>query len=142
MSREPKCPGPTIPERSRIMRAVGRRDTESERVLQSQLEKLGLQFDKHVSSLPGSPDLVFTDKCLAVFVHGCFWHRHEGCKLATTPKSNTEYWQAKFIANRQRDARKIRQLRKLGWKVLVVWQCQIKAHPAKVAWRIMRRLRR
>jgi DNA mismatch endonuclease (patch repair protein) len=124
------------------MRAVGRRDTESERVLQSELKKLGLQFDKHVSSLPGTPDLVFKEKCLAVFVHGCFWHRHKGCKLATTPKSNTEYWEAKFIANRQRDGRKIRQLRTLGWKVLVVWQCQIEADPAEVAWRIMMRLRR
>ena len=136
MSREPKRPVPTSPERSRIMRAVGRRDTEPERRLHAALQALGLQFSKHATDLPGTPDIVFREAQVAVFVHGCFWHRHKGCRFATMPRSNTEYWRAKFRANVERDKRKVSELESLGWRVIVVWQCQIKDDVWKVAARI------
>ncbi|HXF51321.1 MAG TPA: very short patch repair endonuclease [Dehalococcoidia bacterium] len=122
---EPPKPKPSSPERSRIMRSVPRRDTTPERALRSALHAAGLRFRLHRGSLPGSPDIVFPAAKLVVFVHGCFWHRHEGCRRATFPKTNQDYWTQKFAANRERDARKVQQLTELGWRVMVVWQCQI-----------------
>ncbi len=136
MRREPKRPVSTSPERSRIMRAVGRHDTRPERMLQSSLRSLRLRFLKNSQDLPGSPDIVFPVSRVAVFVHGCFWHRHRGCSLATTPGSNVAYWRAKFAANVERDRRKLSALKRLGWKVIVVWQCEIEADVDKAAQRI------
>lgn len=136
MAREPRRPPATTPERSRIMRAVGRCDTGPELMLQHSLRALGLRFSKNVRDLPGSPDVVFRSARVAVFVHGCFWHRHDGCHLATMPRSNVEYWRLKFAANLQRDSRKLSELRKLGWRTIVVWQCQIEADVSAVARRI------
>lgn len=136
MVREPKRPPATTPERSRIMRAVGRRDTGPERSVQRSLRALGLRFSKNARDLPGSPDIVFRRARVAVFVHGCFWHRHEGCRLATMPRSNVDYWRAKFAANVQRDRRKLSALKILGWKTIVVWQCQVEADASAVARRI------
>lgn len=136
MAREPRRPPATTPERSRIMRAVGRCDTGPERLVQRSLRALGLRFSKNACDLPGSPDIVFRRARLAVFVHGCFWHRHEGCHLATMPRSSVEYWRPKFAANLQRDRRKLSQLRTLGWRTIVVWQCQIEADVSAVARRI------
>jgi DNA mismatch endonuclease (patch repair protein) len=76
-------------------------------------------------SLPGKPDLAFKNRKIAVFVHGCFWHGHPGCAKARIPKTRTEYWRAKIIANKSRDRRVETKLRKLGWRVFVVWQCRI-----------------
>ena len=136
MPREPKPPVSTSPERSRIMRAVRRCDTGPERMLQSGLRRLRLRFSKNSRDLPGSPDIVFRASRVAVFVHGCFWHRHKHCPLATTPRSNIGYWRAKFAANLERDRRKLSELERLGWKVVVVWQCEIEADAGKAAQRV------
>lgn len=125
MPSEPKKPVPTTPERSRIMRAVRRMGTGPERDLERALVSAGLHFAKNDRSLPGSPDFVFPQARVAVFVHGCFWHRHRNCKLATMPRSNLDYWRAKFAANKRRDRAKTAALRRLGWRVLAVWQCEI-----------------
>jgi DNA mismatch endonuclease (patch repair protein) len=104
------------------------------------LRVLDLRFRKNFRGLPGSPDLVFPQSRMAVFVHGSFWHRHEGCPLATTPRSNIAYWRAKFAANQERDRRKLSELKKLGWKVAVVWQCEIEADIGRATQRIVSRL--
>lgn len=110
--------------RSRMMSGIRGRDTKPEKLVRSFLHRTGLRFRLH-ASLPGKPDLVFPKHRAVVFVHGCFWHRHAGCRYATTPSSNAEFWQAKFDANVARDSRVARQLRKEGWRVFVVWSCRI-----------------
>lgn len=110
--------------RSRIMSGIRGKDTRPELQVRSFLHRAGLRFCLH-PKLPGKPDLVFPRFRTALFVHGCFWHRHEGCRLATTPSSNTLFWQKKFTENVNRDARKERQLEGLGWRVLVVWACEL-----------------
>ncbi len=87
--------------------------------------ELGLSFRRNVRNLPGSPDPANQSKGWAIFVNGCFWHRHTGCKRATIPKRNHDFWTDKFIANRRRDAQKIRQLRGAGFRVVLVWECEI-----------------
>jgi DNA mismatch endonuclease (patch repair protein) len=124
------------------MRAVRQYETGPERVLHHALRTAGLRFSKNYRNLPGSPDIVFRRDKLAFFVHGCFWHRHEGCPRSTTPRSNRQYWLAKFAANVERDKRKIAELRKLGWKVIVLWQCEIESDAAAAARRVIRTLAR
>lgn len=119
--------------RSDIMRAVKRAHTAPEIVVRQALHALGLRFRLHRRDLPGSPDIVLPKFRTVVFVHGCFWHRHPICRYATTPKSRQEYWLPKFEANLERDARKEAQLRELGWRVLVVWECETKSLEALVA---------
>ena len=113
--------------RSDIMRAVKRAHTGPEIVVRQVLHALGLRFRLHCRDLPGSPDIVLPRFRTAVFVHGCFWHRHPGCRYASTPKSRQEYWLSKFEANVQRDAKKEAQLCELGWRVLVIWECETKS---------------
>lgn len=113
--------------RSDIMRAVKRAHTAPEIVVRQVLHALGLRFRLHRRDLPGSPDIVLPKFQTVVFVHGCFWHRHPDCRYATTPKSRQEYWLPKFEANVERDARKEAQLRELGWRVLVMWECETKS---------------
>jgi DNA mismatch endonuclease (patch repair protein) len=84
----------------------------------------GLRFRLHRSDLPGKPDLVFPRLKLAVLVHGCFWHRHEGCPNCTTPRTRPDFWAAKFAANTSRDARVKKQLEALGWHVEIIWECE------------------
>ncbi|MDH4565315.1 DNA mismatch endonuclease Vsr [Pseudomonas sp. BN414] len=110
--------------RSDIMRAVKRAHTAPEISVRQTLHALGLRFRLHRRDLPGSPDIVLPRFRTAIFVHGCFWHRHTDCRYATTPKTRQEYWLPKFMANVERDARKEAQLRGLGWRVLVVWECE------------------
>jgi len=85
----------------------------------------GFRFRLHVKDLPGKPDIVLPKWRTVIFVHGCFWHRHEGCRDSTTPKTRTDWWQEKFARNMENDARKCEELEKLGWRVLVVWECEI-----------------
>lgn len=113
--------------RSDIMRAVKRAHTRPEIVVRQALHALGLRFRLHRRNLPGSPDIVLPKFKTVVFVHGCFWHRHSDCRYATIPKSRQEYWLPKFDANVERDARKEAQLRELGWRVLVMWECETKS---------------
>lgn len=110
--------------RSRNMAAIKGRDTKPEMVLRRALHARGLRFRLHRKDLPGRPDLVFPARRAVVFVHGCFWHRHGGCRYATTPATRVEFWLEKFAANVARDQRACRQLLALGWRVGVVWECQ------------------
>ena len=114
----------TTPERSRIMRAVGRRDTRPELRVRRALHSMGYRFRLHRKDLPGTPDIVLPKYRTCIFVHGCFWHRHEGCKKATTPKSNESFWQEKFARNVLRDEENRRALEALGWNVVIVWECE------------------
>lgn len=110
--------------RSDIMRAVKRAHTKPEITVRQMLHALGLRFRIQRRDLPGSPDIILPRFQTVIFVHGCFWHRHPGCRYATTPKTRQEYWLPKFMANVERDARKESQLRELGWKVLIIWECE------------------
>jgi DNA mismatch endonuclease, patch repair protein len=109
-------------QRSERMSRIRGKDSQPELALRRVLHRLGLRYRLHVSNLPGKPDLVFPRYKAVVFVHGCFWHRHGGCKIATTPKSNTSFWLDKFEKNVARDARNTMQLRDMGWRVFVAWE--------------------
>jgi DNA mismatch endonuclease (patch repair protein) len=119
-------------ERSERMSRIRGKDTRPELALRKVLHRLGLRYRLHGAGLPGKPDLVFPRYKVVVFVHGCFWHRHQGCSIATTPKSNTPFWMEKFEKNVARDARVTTQLREQGWRVLVAWECELPT-PAKAA---------
>lgn len=112
------------PVRSRIMRSVRQKKTKPEMLVRSALHAMGYRCRANLGTLPGSPDIAFTARRKAIFVHGCFWHRHKGCRLASTPKSRPDFWDAKFKANVERDARKVRELERIGWEVTTVWQCE------------------
>lgn len=115
----------TPAERSTRMSRIKSRDTVPEIALRKALHALGLRFRLDNRKLPGKPDIILPRYRAAVFVHGCFWHRHQGCKVATTPKSNTEFWIQKFDRNVSRDARVTGELEALGWRVFVVWECEL-----------------
>lgn len=117
---------PTTPQRSRMMSSIRGKNTWPERMLRSILFAKGFRYRLHVRNLPGSPDLVFPKHRAVIFVHGCFWHRHEGCRYTTTPKANSEFWKQKFQGNVNRDARHAAMLHDLGWRVAVVWECSLK----------------
>lgn len=112
-------------ERSARMSHIKGKDTKPELSLRKVLHGLGFRYRLHVADLPGKPDLVFPKYKTVVFVHGCFWHSHIGCKIATTPKSNTEFWIEKFEKNKERDARAKKALEDAGWTALVVWECEL-----------------
>ncbi len=112
--------------RSELMAGIRSRNTTPELVVRRIAHRMGLRFRLHRTDLPGSPDLVFPKHQLAVFVHGCFWHRHEGCRYASTPKSRAAFWMEKFAANVARDVRQEAALRACGWRVLIIWQCETK----------------
>ncbi|HVA50079.1 MAG TPA: DNA mismatch endonuclease Vsr [Pirellulales bacterium] len=112
-------------QRSALMGRVRGKDTKPELALRRLLHRMGYRFRLHRRDLPGSPDLVLPRFKLAIFVHGCFWHRHPRCRLATTPATNSAFWLEKFRTNRKRDRRNQRQLAAAGWRVLVVWQCEL-----------------
>src|ERR1700722_2786655 len=108
------------------MAAVHTKDTGPELALRRLVHRLGYRYRLPAPELPGRPDLVFRPRKKVIFVHGCFWHRHARCRYATTPKSRTLFWQAKFAANIARDQRNLSDLKKAGWRVLTIWQCQLK----------------
>jgi DNA mismatch endonuclease, patch repair protein len=112
--------------RSQMMARIRSQDTRPEVITRSAVHALGKRFRKHVSDLPGKPDFANRKNRWAIFVHGCFWHSHAGCRLASTPKSNQDYWGEKLKQNQIRDARKIKLLRDMGFKVLVVWECDVR----------------
>ena len=113
-------------QRSRMMAGIRGRDTEGELVVRRYLHRAGLRFRVNDRTLPGSPDLTVPMYRAAVFVHGCFWHRHAGCRFATTPATRIEFWQAKFAANVVRDRTISAELRKLGWRPFVIWECEVR----------------
>lgn len=105
------------------MSGIRGKNTKPELLVRSQLFKAGYRFRLHRKDLPGTPDIVMPGRRIAIFIHGCFWHRHRDCPLARLPKSNAEFWKAKLSGNEQRDQVKYFQLAKLDWRVLVVWEC-------------------
>jgi len=111
--------------RSEIMARVRGKNTVPEMRVRRLVYSMGYRYRLHVRSLPGTPDLVFRKARKLIFVHGCFWHRHTGCVLARWPKSRTSFWREKLQANKARDRRNLRRLRRAGWRVLVVWECQL-----------------
>lgn len=102
-------------------------DTAPELALRRELHRLGLRYTLGNKKLVGKPDLVFPRHRAIVFVHGCFWHRHQGCSICTTPKSNTPFWQEKFDRNVARDGRVSAQLEAMGWRVLIAWECELQS---------------
>ena len=108
------------------MRRVRSLNTSPELAVRQLLHSCGYRFRLHVRNLPGKPDIVLPKHRIVVLVHGCFWHRHKNCKNATVPESNAAYWQNKFSKNVLRDRRIRRELRRLGWRVITVWECQVK----------------
>ena len=125
----------TVAGRSRLMAKIKGKNTRPEIAARSLLHRAGYRFRIHVASLPGKPDIVLAKHSTAVFIHGCFWHRHRGCKLASTPKSHRKFWADKFARNVANDRKHLRQLRRLGWKVVTVWECQLR-RPERVLRRI------
>ncbi|MCY1282346.1 Very short patch repair protein [compost metagenome] len=113
-------------ERSHIMSLVKGKNTRPEMLVRRMVHNAGFRYRLHDAKLPGKPDLVFSRKRKVIFVHGCFWHRHEGCPLARTPKSNQKYWLAKLEGNKARDETNLRKLRDAGWQILVVWECELR----------------
>ena len=113
-------------QRSRTMSRVRNKDTGIERFVRSQLHRRGFRFRKNVSHLPGQPDIVLPKYRTAVFVHGCFWHHHEGCKASKLPETRREFWEKKIIGNVMRDERNMQALRAAGWKVIIFWECALK----------------
>jgi DNA mismatch endonuclease (patch repair protein) len=124
MSGHRASPAPLSAERSRLLGRVRQARTAPEEVVAGLLREAGLAYRRNVRGLPGSPDFANSTKGFAVFVNGCFWHAHRGCRRATVPTHNRDFWTAKFAANRRRDAAKIRALRALGFRVLVIWECE------------------
>lgn len=111
--------------RSERMSRIRSSNTSPELALRKALHTLGFRFRLHRKDLPGKPDIVLPRYKAVVFVHGCFWHRHDGCKVASTPKSNTRFWVEKFDRNVARDSQSQELLRAQGWKVIIVWECEL-----------------
>ena len=111
--------------RSENMRRIRGKDTKPELVVRRALFALGYRYRLHDAKLPGKPDLVFSKRRKVIFVHGCFWHRHENCRFCTTPASNTRFWKSKFGETVKRDKRNLEALRTLGWRVAIIWECSV-----------------
>ena len=114
----------TTERRSWNMARIRSENTRPEIIVRSLLDKMGYRFRLHRKDLPGKPDIVLPKYKTVIFVHGCFWHRHKGCKRCTTPSSNLKYWVRKFDKNEANDIANRAELKKTGWKVLIVWECQ------------------
>lgn len=127
----------TPEKRSEIMARVRSKNSRPETFVRKLVFSLGYRYRLHARALPGCPDLVFRRQRKVIFVHGCFWHRHANCALARMPKSRLDFWTAKLEGNRKRDQRSKRALSRSSWKVLTVWECQLKDAP-----RLQSRIRR
>ena len=113
-------------QRSRNMSAIKSKNTKPEIKVRKVLHSMGYRFRLHSKDLPGSPDIVLPKYKTVIFVHGCFWHRHENCKYASTPKTRQEFWETKFRENINRDKINQENLSSKGWKIIIVWECEIK----------------
>lgn len=127
----------TKAQRSVRMGLVRSKGTAVEMAARRIVHGLGFRYRLHGSDLPGNPDMVLPSRRTVIFVHGCFWHRHPRCKLARLPKTRLSFWVPKLEANRARDVRNIRKLRRAGWRPLVVWECEL-SDPAALKLRIKR----
>mgnify|MGYP001498655363 CR=1 FL=1 len=113
-------------QRSRNMSAIKSKNTKPEVKVRKVLHSMGYRFRLHSKNLPGSPDIVLPKYKTVIFVHGCFWHRHENCKYASTPKTRQEFWNKKFNENILRDKKNLEILSSLGWKIIIIWECEIR----------------
>ena len=109
------------------MARIHGRDTQPEMFVRRLLHQQGYRFRLHAKDLPGCPDIVFRSRQKVIFIHGCFWHRHEGCRKASMPKTRAVFWKQKFDANQKRDVATASALEEMGWKFLVVWECEVLA---------------
>jgi len=113
-------------QRSRNMSAIKSKNTKPEITVRKLLHSKGYRFRLHKKDLPGSPDIVLPKYKTVIFVHGCFWHRHQNCKYASNPKTRREFWEKKFKENIERDKKTQEKLKNLGWKTKIVWECEVK----------------
>lgn len=122
-----------------MMSRIRGRDTAPELAVRQYLHATGLRYRANCRSLPGTPDIALRRFRTAIFVHGCFWHRHKGCRFTTTPVTRGDFWQEKFVGNVLRDRRNADRLRSMGWRVLTVWECQVHSAQAldRLFWRIV-----
>lgn len=127
--------------RSRMMAGIRGTDTNPELLLRRALHRQGFRYRLHDRRLPGRPDLVLPRHKAVIFVHGCFWHRHEGCHWCTTPASNVDFWDAKFASNVERDRRHEHLLREAEWRVAKVWECALRQEPSRTVAELIRWLR-
>jgi DNA mismatch endonuclease (patch repair protein) len=118
-------------KRSKMMAGVKSKNTRPEITVRKFLYSRGFRYRLHSKDLPGSPDVSLRKYKVAIFVHGCFWHRHNSCKRASFPASNIERWEKKFAANLERDARNVQELKAADWKVIIVWECEIRGSSEK-----------
>lgn len=118
--RDPLC----HEQRSRQMALVRAKNTKPEMRVRHAAHALGFRYRLHRKDIPGCPDLVFPSKCKIIFVHGCFWHRHKGCSRCRLPKSRLNFWKSKLVTNVERDKKVKKKLQRLGWNILVIWECQ------------------
>jgi DNA mismatch endonuclease (patch repair protein) len=112
--------------RSRNMSNIKSKDTLPEIRVRKALWKMGYRYRLHYKKLPGKPDIVLINYKIAIFVHGCFWHRHENCIEASRPKTNSEYWETKILKNKERDKKYRKEIKRMGWKIIIIWECKIK----------------
>ena len=122
------------------MSQIRGKGTKPEFIVRSLLHRWGFRFRVNKADMPGKPDIVLRKYGAVIFVHGCFWHRHRGCPRTTTPSTRRQFWEKKFRDNVERDQRNRRQLRRLGWRVITVWECQIQKDPVKAVLRVARNL--
>lgn len=120
--------------RSRMMAGIKGKNTRPELIVRRFLHSNGFRYRLHDSKLPGRPDIVMPKYRLVIFVHGCFWHRHQGCRLTTNPDQNREKWHEKFMQNRERDQKQIKQLVNQGWRVIVIWECSLRSPTLDISW--------
>ncbi|MGY4726909.1 very short patch repair endonuclease [Burkholderia pyrrocinia] len=119
--------------RSENMRRIRSKDTEPELVVRRLVYAMGYRYRLHRKDIPGKPDLVFLGRRKVIFIHGCFWHQHSGCREGRLPKSNTDYWLPKLRRNQDRDRAALSQLAATGWEALVIWECETKDSSALAA---------
>lgn len=128
-------------QRSYNMSRIRGADTAPEKIVRSLLRAEGCRFRTNVSNLPGKPDIVLPAFRIAIFVHGCFWHRHKSCRFTTNPKLNSEFWVGKFARTVARDREHVRALKKMGWRIVTVWECAAKKRPDAVRNKISRAMK-
>lgn len=116
----------TVEQRHKNMSNIHSSNTKPEEIVRKYLFQQGFRYRKNDKRYPGKPDIVLPKYKVVIFVHGCFWHQHKGCRYAVLPKSNIEYWLPKLTRNTDRDERTIRELQNLGWRVIVIWECALK----------------
>jgi DNA mismatch endonuclease (patch repair protein) len=130
----------TAEHRSWNMSRIRSTNTAPEKLVRSMLHRMGYRFSLHRKDLPGRPDIVMPKHNTVIFVHGCFWHRHSGCNQGRIPATRREFWEKKLTGNAERDKQHQRELRKLGWRVITVWECEVERSGPKVAHRLNRLL--